>query len=73
MALNSLGFQQLPSASPSRGQLNKRRQGSLKIDNVGEKSHLHDNRFEIGQSFQVSCEFKLNEGMTLSLKLVLLF
>ena len=41
--------------------------GSLKINNVGEKSHLHYNRFEIEQSFEVSCEFKLNEGMTISL------
>ena len=28
------------------------------------KRHLPDNRFEIEQSFQGSCEFKLNEGMT---------
>ena len=36
------------------------------------KSHV-DNRFEFEQSVQVSCEFKQNEGMTLSLKLALLF
>ena len=35
-------------------------QSSLKINNVGEKSHLYDNRFEIEKSFQLSSEFKFN-------------
>ena len=69
---NSLGFQQLPSTSPSRGQL-KKPSKQLGDQQRWWESHLHDNRLEIGQSFQVSCEFKLNEGMTLLLKLSLLF
>ena len=66
---NSLEFEQFPSTSPSRGQLNKRSE----INNVGERSHRLLKRFENGKSFQVSSEFKLNEGITLSLKCALLF
>ena len=43
-----------------------------KSSTLVKKSHV-DNRFEIEQSFQVSCEFKLNEGIALSSKFTLLF
>ena len=36
------------------------------MNNVGEKSHRLDESFENRKSSQVSSEFKLNEGMTLS-------
>ena len=40
---------------------------------VKKKAIFTINVSKIEQSFQVSCEFKLNEEMTLSLKLALLF
>ena len=46
---NSLEFEQFPSTSPSRGQLTSA-QSSLKINNVGEKSHVDKQGTEFFQT-----------------------
>ena len=48
-------------------------QNSLEIIDTSDKAISTINVSKIEQSFQISSEFKLNEGMTLSLKFALLF
>ena len=61
------------STFQNHGQLNKRSK-QLKIFDVSEKITIFTiNVSKIEQNFQISSVFKLNEGITLSLKFALLF
>ena len=65
---NSLVFEQLPSTFPSRGQSSKRSKQLEDQKRWGKQPCIFKiNVSKVEQSFKISSEFKLNEGMTLSL------